>query len=86
MSVEQATAWESAILLVLCALIALGGLATLIWAAATEILLSLDGMLLAAICLLFVLLFGGNFAWAFHTGEAQAILRSLFKRPGSQKE
>lgn len=86
MSVEQATSWESAILLVLCALMALGGLGTLVWALATGILLTLDGMLLAAVCLVFVLLFGGNVAWAFHTREAQMILKTLLKSPSGRKE
>ncbi|HZP02039.1 MAG TPA: hypothetical protein VFD30_17270 [Terriglobia bacterium] len=86
MSVEQATPWEGAILLIFCALMALGGLGILVWAAVAGILLSLDGMLLAAVCLLAVLLFGGNVVWAFHTGEAQMIAKALFKSSGSQKE
>ena len=86
MSIEEQTAWEGGLLLVLCLLIALGALASLVWALIAGVLLTLDGMLLAAVCLLLVVLFGGNVAWAFRTGEAQAILRGLSARRSSQKE
>jgi hypothetical protein len=69
--------WEDAFLLVFCSAIALAGLAVASWVVAAGRLLSLDGMLLTAIALLFALVFGGVVAWSFHKGEAQDILRHL---------
>jgi len=69
--------WEDALLLGFCAAIALVGLAVASWVVAAGRLLSLDGMLLTAIALLFALVFGGLVAWSFHKGEAQDIFKHL---------
>lgn len=69
--------WEDAFLLVFCSAVALAGLAVASWVVAAGRLLSLDGILLTAIALLFVLVFGGVVAWSFHKGEAQDILNHL---------
>jgi len=68
---------EDAFLLGFCAAIALASLAVASWVVAAGRLLSLDGMLLTAIALLFVVVFGGVVAWSFHKGEAQDIFRHL---------
>ena len=83
---EQAKAWGSIVLLILCSVAALGALGVLAWAVVAGELLTLDGLLLASICLLFVLLFGGNVAWSFHSSEAQSILRSLSKSAKDRSE
>jgi hypothetical protein len=69
--------WEDAFLLGFCSVIAVAGLAVASWVVAAGRLLSLDGILLTAIALLFVLVFGGVVAWSFHKGEAQNIFKHL---------
>jgi hypothetical protein len=81
MSSEQATAWENATLLILCVIVALAALGIIAWAVASGLLLTLDGLLLAATCLVFTLAFGGNVVWSLRTGEAQSILKQLLKSP-----
>ena len=83
MGVEQTTIWESAILLILCSIIALAGLGVTVWVVATWVFLSLDGLLLTTTCLVLALAFGGNVVWSFRSGEAQSILKGLF---GSAKD
>jgi len=77
MSDEQATAWESATLLFLCLIVALVALGIIVWVVASGLLLTLDGLLLTAACLVFTVAFGGNVAWSLRTGEAQSILKEL---------
>jgi hypothetical protein len=86
MSSEKKTAWESATLLILCSLVALGALGIIVWVVATGMFPTLDGLLLTAACLVFALAFGGNVAWSFHTCEAQSILKELSKSSKEHSE
>ncbi len=62
-----------------CLILALGGLGIAAWVVASGNLLSLDGLLLELIALVFVAVFGGMVGWSFHKGEAQAVLGRLRK-------
>lgn len=86
MSGGQTTIWESLVLLLLCALIAVGSLGVIAWVLAAGTLFSLDGLLLTATCLVLALAFGGNVVWSWRSGEAQSILKSLSKRFGSHSK
>jgi hypothetical protein len=79
MSTDDNNVWEDAALLGFCVLAAAGGLVAAVWAVATGSLLTLDGILLVLIALVFVAVFGGIAGWSFRNGEAQAMLRR-FKR------
>jgi hypothetical protein len=81
MSGERTTVWDSATLLFLCLIVALGALGIIVWVVASGLFLTLDGLLLTATCLVFTLAFGGNVAWSLRTGEAQSILKDLLKSP-----
>lgn len=72
---------EEVVLLAFCSLIALVGLAFVVWEAVTGRLFSLDGLSLSLISLTLAVVFGGNVAWSFYTGEAQKVLSHLRKRP-----
>jgi hypothetical protein len=87
MSGNKGEFWEDAFLLAFCSVIALAGLAVACWVVAAGRLLSLDGILLTAIALLFALVFGGVVAWSFHKGEAQEVLKHLVegRKPDSEK-
>ncbi len=69
------------VVLVICALVALGALGVIVWEGIAGRLLSMDGIDLTLICLTFLAIFGGNLAWSIYSGEAQALLRSLRKEP-----
>ncbi len=72
---------EDFIILAICALVALGALAIIVWEGIAGRLLSMDGLDLTLISLTFLVIFGGNLAWSIHSGEAQALLRNLLKKP-----
>ena len=80
--------WEDAFLLGFCSVIALAGLAVASWVVVAGRLLSLDGMLLTSIALLFALVFGSVVAWSFHKGEAQDVFNYLVesRRVDSEKD
>lgn len=70
---------QSAIILLVCLLLGVAGLAVCAWVAVTGQLFTLDGLLLVQISLLLSGLFVGNFAWSVRTGEVQAVLNYLRK-------
>jgi len=72
---DDQNVWEHALLLSFCALLAVAGLLVAAWVVVAGSLLTLDGILLALIALVFVAVFGGIAGWSFLSGEAQAILR-----------
>ena len=72
------------IVLVISALVALGALGIIVWEGIAGRLLSMDGLDLTLISLTFLVIFGGNLAWSIHSGEAQALLRSLLKKPAEE--
>jgi hypothetical protein len=65
---------EDLFLLAFCAILAIGGLATFGWEAATGRLLNIDGLWLTLISLTVTAVFGGNIAWMIYTGDLKAIL------------
>jgi len=71
---------ETLLLLLFCALIALLGLAVVLWLIVTGRILTLDNLLLSLIGLTLGGIFGGLFAWSVRSGEFRAALN--FKRPG----
>jgi len=72
---------EDVALLVFCLILALGGLATVVWGLVSGRLFSIDGLWLALISLTVAVVFGGNVAWSLHTGELQRILRGRGEDP-----
>jgi len=70
---------EDIFLSVFCFILAVGGLATVVWAIGTGRLFSIDGLWLALISLTLSAVFGGNVAWSIFTGELQRILRESRK-------
>ena len=71
---------EDIFLLVFCPILAVGGLATVVWGVATGRFFTIDGLWLALISLTLSAVFGGNIAWSIYTGELQRILRRVPKR------
>jgi len=72
--------FETLLLLLFCALIALLGLAIVLWLIVTGRILTLDNLLLSLIGLTMGGIFGGLFAWSVRSGEFQAALNP--KKPG----
>lgn len=66
--------FEDIFLLVFCFILAIGGLATVVWGVATGRFFTIDGLWLALISLTLSAVFGGNIAWSIYTGELQGIL------------
>jgi len=81
MNSERMAVWESVTILFICLIFALGAIVVVVWVLARGLFLTLDGLLLGAACLVFVLAFGGNVAWSVRTGEAQAVLKELLSKP-----
>ena len=71
--------FEDIFLLVFCLVLAIGGLATVVWGVATGRFFTIDGLWLALISLTLSAVFGGNIAWSIYTGELQGILREWRK-------
>jgi hypothetical protein len=65
---------EDLILLAFCFILAVGGLATVVWGVATGRFFTIDGLWLALISLTLSVVFGGNIAWSMYTGELKAVL------------
>ncbi len=74
---------EDIFLLVFCAILAVGGLATVVWGVASGLFLTIDGLWLALISLTLSAVFGGNIAWSIYTGELQRILHEFRKGDSS---
>ena len=72
---------EDILLYVFCAILAVGGLATVVWELATGRFFNIDGLWLTLISLTLSVVFGGNIAWLLYTGELKAILHF-----GSEKQ
>lgn len=66
---------QDVLLLVFCTVLAIAGLATVVWGVASGAFFSIDGLWLALISLTISMVFGGNVAWSLYTGEFQRILR-----------
>ena len=66
---------EDISLFVFCFILAIGGLATVVWGVVTGRFFTIDGLWLALISLTLAAVFGGNIAWSIYTGELQRILR-----------
>jgi len=75
---------EDMILFAFCAILAIGGLATVVWELATGRFFNIDGLWLTLISLTLSLVFGGNIAWSIYTGEFQRILHRGSKKPESK--
>ena len=72
--------FEDIFLLVFCFVLAIGGLATVVWELVTGRFFNIDGLWLALISLTLSVVFGGNIAWSIYTGELQRILHESPKR------
>ena len=68
---------QSAIILLVCFLLGMAGLAVCAWVVVTGQLFTLDGLLLVSVSLLLSGLFVGNVAWSVHNGEVRAVLNQL---------
>jgi ABC-type transport system involved in cytochrome c biogenesis permease component len=66
---------EDVVLLVFCAVLAVSGLATVVWELFTGRFFDMDGLWLTLIMLTLTVVFGGNIIWSIYTGELRAILR-----------
>jgi hypothetical protein len=71
--------FEDIFLLVFCLVLAIGGLATVVWGLVTGRFFTIDGLWLALISLTLSAVFGGNIAWSIYTGELQRILHESRK-------
>ena len=70
---------EGLVLLALCSLVAVMGLAVVALEGISGRIFSIDGLWLSLISLTLAAVFGGNLAWSFYTGEAQQKLRHFRK-------
>ena len=79
---------EGLVLLALCFLVAVIGLAVVALEVISGRISSIDGLWLSLISLTLAAVFGGNLVWSFYTGEAQRMLRHFRKRsePGNASE
>jgi hypothetical protein len=68
---------QAAVLSAASLLIGFIALAVCVWVAVSGWLLTMDGLLMVAICLAAAAFFVGNFAWSLHTGEIREILNQL---------
>ena len=80
---ERSSVLESLLLLGFCFLMGLAALGVCAYVGVTGSLFTLDGLLLIVICLsvggIFMLVVG----WSAYTGELQALLKELRKKPAS---
>jgi len=81
---ERQLILEGLVLLALCFLVAVMGLAVVALEAISGRIFSIDGLWLSLITLTLAAVFGGNLAWSFYTGEAQQMLRHF--RKGSEPD
>jgi hypothetical protein len=77
--------FEDVFLLVFCFILAIGGLATVVWGLATGRFFTIDGIWLTLISLTLSAVFGGNIAWSIYTGELQRILHKDKVEAGNEK-
>lgn len=73
-------------LALLCLLLAVGPLAVLAWAAVSGSLFSMDGLLLATICLTLAAVFGFCFLWLARDGGLWEMLKSHRASSSHSKE
>ena len=81
---ERQPILEGLVLLALCFLVAVMGLAVVALEAMSGRVFLIDGLWLSLISLTLAAVFGGNLAWSFYTGEAQQMLRHF--RKGSEPD
>jgi hypothetical protein len=81
---ERQPLLEGLVLLALCFLVAVMGVAVVALEAMSGRIFSIDGLWLSLISLTLAAVFGGNLAWSFYTGEAQRMLRHF--RKGSEPD
>jgi hypothetical protein len=74
---------EDICLFAFCLILAVGGLATVVWGIATGRFFTIDGLWLALISLTLSAVFGGNIAWSIYTGELQRIREDWRKASSS---
>lgn len=60
-------------------ILAVDGLATVVWELVNGRLFNIDGLWLALICLTLAAIFGGVLAWSIYTGELQRTLHKSRK-------
>ena len=70
---------EELVLLAICLLVAVMGLAVVALEAISGRIFSIDGLWLSLISLTLAAVFGGSLAWSFYSGEAQQMLRHFRK-------
>ena len=78
---------EELLLIVLCLLATVAGLAVAAWEVVSGRVFDMDGLWLTLISLTLAGVFGAALAWPFYTGEGQQMLRNLrkgFKRKAAQ--
>lgn len=77
---------EDILLLGFCFVLAVGGIATVVWGLATGRIFSIDGLWLTLISLSVSAIFGGNIAWSIYTGELQKILHRSSEKQEAKSE
>jgi hypothetical protein len=78
--------FKDIVLLLFCAVLAVGGLATVVWELLTGRFFDMDGLWLTLIMLTLTVVFGGNIIWSIYTGELQAILRRKKEQEDGSQE
>lgn len=77
---EQVTMVQTALILILCLLLGLVSILACVWVIVTGQLLTMDGLLLTAISLLFGTLFVANVVWSVFRGEGRPVLDALLAK------
>ena len=72
------------LLLAFWSILAIGGLATVVWELVTGRFLNIDGLWLSLISLTVTVVFGGVIAWSAYTGDVQRMLRRGKKKPDGE--
>lgn len=73
-------------LALLCLVLALVSLVVLVWAAFSGALFTLDGLLLAAICLTLAAMFGSCFLWLAYDAGWWRLLKSRWQTASNPKQ
>lgn len=76
--------FEELLLTVFCLLATVTGLGVAAWEVISGRVFDMDGLWLTLISLALAAVFGGAFAWSFHDGELQAMLRQFRKGSASK--
>jgi len=80
------TMFEDILLLIFCFILAVGGLATVVWEFVTGRFFDMDGLWFTLISLTLAVVFGGNIAWMIYTGEWKAILHLSSEKRDAKNE